>query len=59
MPDISMCEDNLCPSRLTCWRFTAKPFGLGQAYGEFERPPEVERCDYYWPVKGETEREVK
>lgn len=50
MPDISMCQDNACPSRLRCYRYNATPTPGRQTYGSFDRKPEAERCSFYWPT---------
>lgn len=49
MPDISMCLDGECPSRLTCWRFMATP-DCWQSYAAFERPDGTDRCYAYWEM---------
>ncbi len=56
MPDISMCQDEQCPSRETCYRFKAKPDLLMQAYGHFGREDGAERCGYYWPLKSPADK---
>jgi hypothetical protein len=51
-PDISMCADDECPSRAKCYRSKAsgtKPCEYRQAFADFEREPEDERCGYFWP----------
>lgn len=51
MPDISMCADEICPSRETCYRSPAsgtKPTEYRQAWMEFRRDPDSERCPDYW-----------
>jgi hypothetical protein len=48
MPDISMCQNQLCPLRETCYRFTATPDTPYQCYAVF-KPDENGECDYYWP----------
>lgn len=52
--DISMCADNECPVRETCYRFKAKPSEYRQSYGEFDRlnnPGIAEgSCSYYWKI---------
>lgn len=47
MADISMCANELCPSRFTCYRFIAKPSDR-QSYimGKKTRPEE--ECPYFW-----------
>jgi hypothetical protein len=57
MPDISMCLSTSCPSRLTCYRFTATP-SERQTYADF-RPDESGKCDYYWPIETETKQIAK
>jgi len=45
MPDISMCQNDDCPMRKQCYRYTAKPNEPYQVYAEFE----PDRCDSWWP----------
>jgi hypothetical protein len=47
MPDISMCADDDCPSRLKCYRYVALPSDIRQDYADFERQPNQQRCNYY------------
>lgn len=47
MPDITMCDDKHCPSRRTCYRFTATPSVFSQSYGNFGRERDQERCEAY------------
>ncbi len=47
MPDISMCLDDECPSRLTCWRFMATPSEYRQSYLLAPRVAGDERCYAY------------
>mgnify|MGYP001439347969 CR=1 FL=1 len=49
MPDIAMCMNGNCPSRTYCYRFTARPNELSQAYAGFKPPPGEDACDYYMP----------
>jgi hypothetical protein len=52
-PDISMCADDECPSRAKCYRSKASgtvPSEYQQAFTDFEREPEDERCGDFWPV---------
>jgi hypothetical protein len=54
MPDISMCADNECPSRFTCYRHKdsgTKPSKYQQAYAAFNHDPKTSECESYWPVK--------
>lgn len=49
MADISMCKDNTCPSRKTCFRFIAKPSEY-QSYMKFDRK-EKAKCNSYWAIE--------
>ena len=56
MPDISMCKDDNCPARYTCYRYMAEP-DTYQAYADFARPVEGITCNHYfsispWPTSG-------
>lgn len=51
MPDISMCRDATCPSRLTCWLFMAPPEPVWQSYSAFTRPGGADRCYAYWEME--------
>jgi hypothetical protein len=35
MPDISMCQNTTCPSRMKCYRYRAKPNGDRQSWAAF------------------------
>ena len=51
MPDITMCGDNNCPSKDTCWCFSATPSPDRQSY--FLETPRKEGesfCNNYWPI---------
>lgn len=50
MPDISMCQNEECPLRESCYRYLATPFIPRQAYADF-KPNDKGECSYYWPVK--------
>jgi hypothetical protein len=53
MPDITMCQDDECPLRDTCWRYTATPHPGYQSYWMTSpRPEGQDGCRYYWPVDG-------
>jgi hypothetical protein len=50
MPDISKCNNGICPLRYSCYRYTSPPSPMWQAYADFKFTvvdEEVE-CDYYW-----------
>ena len=48
MADIAKCEDNLCPSKETCYRYTATASEYYQSYGKFNREEDAYNCDMYW-----------
>jgi len=50
MADITKCEDNLCPSKETCYRYTA-PASMYQSYATFNREEDADNCDMYWNNK--------
>lgn len=56
MPDISMCENKLCPLKDNCYRYTAKPSDY-QLYAEFT-PDDKGKCDYFWENKPKKQRAV-
>lgn len=47
--DISLCQNDTCPSRLTCRRFTQEPARY-QSYCDF-KPDKTGRCDSYWTTE--------
>jgi hypothetical protein len=49
MPDITMCENSLCPLRRKCERFMAKPSPF-QAYDRFA-PDENGECNMFMEVE--------
>jgi hypothetical protein len=51
MADITKCEDNLCPSKETCYRYTATASKHYQSYGKFNREEDEDNCDMYWDNK--------
>ena len=51
MADITKCEDNLCPSKETCYRYTAPASEYYQSYGLFNREEDADNCDMYWDNK--------
>lgn len=56
MPDISMCQNNDCPLRESCYRFTATPDKYMQSYSDFEFTIKdgITECNNYLPVKPKT-----
>ena len=53
MPDISMCQNEKCLMKKTCYRFTAVP-SIRQVYADF-KPDANGKCEYhiYKPKKEE------
>ena len=50
MPDITMCMDQTCEQRQTCYRFNATPNPWRQSY--FIGSPRGElTCDSYWKTE--------
>lgn len=53
MPDIAMCENEKCPLKQDCFRYTATPSEHRQSYADFE--PTVKDgkvlCDWFWDNK--------
>jgi hypothetical protein len=45
-PDISMCKNEECPKKETCYRFKAIPDSY-QSYGLLD----WKDCEYYWEIK--------
>lgn len=50
MPDISMCSNNSCPLKGSCYRFTAIPYEFMQTYAlfEFKTIKGITTCENYW-----------
>jgi hypothetical protein len=53
MSDIAKCQDNKCPSRLMCYRFTAPANEYRQSYGLFNREEDANNCNMFWGNKHE------
>ena len=53
MPDFSMCKNEKCLMKKTCYRYTAVPH-IRQVYGDF-KPDKTGKCEYhiYKPKKEE------
>ena len=56
LPDISMCENKLCPLKDNCYRYTAKPSDY-QLYAGFA-PDDKGKCDYFWDNEPKKQRAV-
>lgn len=54
MPDISMCSNSTCPSKMLCYRYTATPNPYRQSYGLFSVTPEHSQCEYFTPNENPT-----
>ena len=48
MPDITMCNNEVCPIKDTCYRHTATPDEFWQSWSYFEYDWKNEICEYYW-----------
>lgn len=55
MPDISMCSNRECESRIHCYRYRAKSSNW-QSYLVMEGP--MIRCDHYWSTSGYDDRRI-
>ena len=51
MSDISKCKNHECPSRESCYRYTAIPNPYRQAYMKFEVKEGSNKCESYWDNK--------
>lgn len=49
MADISKCNDQHCPSKQYCYRFTAPNSEFRQSWGNFNREDDADNCDMFWP----------
>ena len=48
MPDISMCDNQSCPSNKYCYRFTATPSKYRQSYADFSVEEDEMNCSHFW-----------
>ena len=48
MPDITMCQDKTCPKKNECYRYTAKPSEMRQAYFAGSTRETEGECEYFW-----------
>lgn len=53
MPDISMCSNKNCKSRLECYRYRAYPSKFMQSYIVVEGETDKDKCRYFWRLDGE------
>jgi len=56
MPDITMCRNKSCPSRLKCYRFVAVPNDRRQSYAGFKPEDGENKCEHF-TLAVEVERE--
>lgn len=56
MPDISMCQDHLCPSAKRCYRHEATPTPHWQSFADFKRPGGAKKCDAFMEVYSKSVR---
>jgi hypothetical protein len=55
MPDITMCNNDKCNKRESCYRFTATPSHYGQSYCNFSESG----CEYYIKTGLKTKTRIK
>jgi hypothetical protein len=48
MADISKCNDNLCPSKEICYRFTSPVSEFRQSWINTNRECDAYNCDLFW-----------
>ena len=58
MADITMCNDNICPHRTSCYRKLAPINEYRQAFFVYT-PREGDVCSYYWPMTDRINRNPK
>lgn len=46
--DISKCENETCPLKERCYRFTATPNEYRQSYAKFQIDDESGECSGFW-----------
>lgn len=51
MPDISLCENEQCPSKDDCYRFKAIPDITYQAYDIFEPENGENKCEHFIKIE--------
>lgn len=52
MTDISMCANDKCTLKETCYRFKATPNKYPQSYSQFKQNKD-KTCDFYYKIKNE------
>jgi len=55
MADISMCKDETCPKKETCYRFTAIPDEYWQMYADFKY---TTYCEHYWKTDFKPKKQI-
>lgn len=58
MADITMCQDNACPHRDSCYRKLARANPQWQSFFA-KSPRHDDECTYYWPITDTTNRNPK
>ncbi len=48
MADISKCNDNLCPSKNICYRYTSPASKFRQSWVNTNREHDAYNCDLFW-----------
>lgn len=61
MPDLAMCKNYKCPSRKSCYRYTAIPYEYWQTYAVFTVNEGEDKCENYIEdfTKNNSSRNVK
>lgn len=54
-----MCDNNTCPSRKSCYRYTATPNEYRQTYSLFEVKEDSNKCESYISNKEYEHKRVK
>ncbi len=50
MPDLAMCRNESCPSKLKCFRYMAIPDPYWQPFAQFEIPPGHNKCECFMEI---------
>ena len=56
MPDISMCRNNNCTIKTTCYRYNAEP-SWRQSYSSFSQGDNG-KCDHFWKMDQQTQKKL-
>ena len=50
MPDITMCQEDKCPRRNSCYRYTARPDQYWQSYFAKKPCDDYATCREFWDI---------